>query len=50
MVGVAVKVTPVPGQMVCAVEAMDTDAGALGFTVIVPVAFAVPQPPVSGML
>ena len=50
MVGVAVNVTLVPAHIVVADALMLTLAGKLGFTVIVPVAFTVPQPPDNGML
>ena len=52
LVGVAVKVTLEPAHDVCAPEviAILTVAGASEFTVIVPVAFILPQPPVNGML
>ena len=49
MVGVAVNVTEVPEQIVVALAAMETLAVRIGLTVIVPVAFTDPQPPVSGI-
>jgi hypothetical protein len=48
-VGVAVNVTEVPEQIVVAVAAIETLAGTFGLTLIVPVAFTDPHPPVSGI-
>ena len=50
LVGVAVKVTLDPIQIAVSLAPILTLAGKLGLTVMVPVAFTVPQPPVKGML
>jgi len=50
LVGVAVKVTLVPAQIVVADAVILTLAGRFGLTVMVPVAFTLPHPPVKGIV